>query len=307
MSMDVFDEFEMKPLTDGLGFHQKKEQINTAFNEVDAIEKGDLLSTPKKEVKTKSVDRASQALDKLMDSLNTLDKQGITFTDTLPKNEEPVKSITARSLNKDLETLEVLKQPSIHPVMPTKDQTPADDTPPEKQEALRKVENEKIQDEINNSLAAGTRRGSSDSLVGNLKEMSVSIPAAILDAIVVLSLSQIFLVAMLFVTETSLDTLVYSLTQDLMTQISAVMLFVVVLQIYVVVSRSLFGCTLGEWTFDCQMGKDEQVKQGYYPIQNIWRSLLMIGTGIVVLPFFSLLFRKDLARYLTGLQLYRRV
>ena len=83
--MDVFDEFEMKPLTEGLGFHLKKEQINDAFDEVKAVESGELKSSSKTNtVKRQSVDRATEALDKLMDSLNTLDQKGITFTDTLP-------------------------------------------------------------------------------------------------------------------------------------------------------------------------------------------------------------------------------
>ena len=98
----------------------------------------------------------------------------------------------------------------------------------------------------------------------------------------------------------------FSLTQDLTAQISAIMLFVVVLQIYVVTSRSLFGCTLGEWTFDCQMGTDPQQKDGYYPMQVLWRSLLTIGTGVILIPLLSFISRRDLARYLTGLQLYRR-
>jgi hypothetical protein len=37
-----------------------------------------------------------------------------------------------------------------------------------------------------------------------------------------------------------------------------------------------------------------------------WRSIVVTATGLVVLPALSLFMRRDLIRYLTGLQLYRR-
>jgi len=83
-------------------------------------------------------------------------------------------------------------------------------------------------------------------------------------------------------------------------------LYIAVLQLYVIVARSFFGKTLGEWTFDYQMGDNEQVKSTVYPLLVLWRSLVIMGTGVITLPILSILFRKDLASYLTGLQFYKK-
>ncbi len=296
--MDVFDEFEMKPLTDGLGFHNKKTDTEKLEDKSILKAAPESVHARSTNVQRKSIDRATEALDKLMNSLNTLDKQGITFTDTLPVKETPT---TENIVKTSTETIEAFKKPSIHPVVPTTPEIPVVENPVV----------DTIKEEVKNtvalgSLGAGTRRGASDSFMGNLKATAVSIPAAILDSIVIFALSILFVMGLLLATDISIAALLESVTTDLMTQVSAFMLYVVALQVYVVLSRSFFGCTLGEWTFDCQMGTDIQVKKDYYPMQVVWRSILVIGTGLVVLPVLSFISRRDLSSYLTGLQLYKK-
>lgn len=302
--MDVFDEFEMKPLTEGLGFHNKKADADTMGEKSDILEPAPKsIHAQSTNVQRKSIDRATEALDKLMNSLNTLDKQGITFTDTLPVKET---SISKSSVSKDststaAATIEAYRQPSIHPVVPTTPDLPVVETPIV----------DSIKEEVKNSVAmgnlsAGTRRGASDSFMGKLKATAVSIPAAILDSIVIFAISILFVMGLLLATEISITALLESVTTDLMTQVSAGMLYIIALQVYVVLSRSFFGSTLGEWTFECQMGTDVQVDKSYYPLQVIWRSILVIGTGLIVLPVLSFISRRDLSSYLTGLQLYKK-
>ena len=159
--MDVFDEFEMKPLTEGLGFHNKKTDTDELGNKSVLEAAPESIHTQSTQVQRKSIDRATEALDKLMSSLNTLDKQGITFTDTLPVKETPA---TENTVKATATTIEAFKQPSIHPVVPTTPEMP-------------KVENpvvDTIKEEVKNSVALGTlgegtRRGASDSFMGKLK------------------------------------------------------------------------------------------------------------------------------------------
>ncbi|RYG58242.1 hypothetical protein EON80_27370, partial [bacterium] len=84
------------------------------------------------------------------------------------------------------------------------------------------------------------------------------------------------------------------------------MLFVAVLQMYMLTARSFFGASLGEWAFDLQVGTDDQQRSAVYPLQVAWRTLLMTFTGFIVLPLLSLVFNRDLAQPLTGLALIRR-
>jgi len=121
--MDVFDEFEMKPLTEGLGFHNKTNNKSDNLDENTTLNMAaETASSPSTQVQKKSIDRATEALDKLMNSLNTLDKEGITFTDTLPSKENTVAKSSLENLAVTPEApVQALKKPSpsIHPVVPT--------------------------------------------------------------------------------------------------------------------------------------------------------------------------------------------
>ncbi|MEO0337465.1 MAG: metalloendopeptidase, partial [Pseudomonadota bacterium] len=86
---------------------------------------------------------------------------------------------------------------------------------------------------------------------------------------------------------------------------SFVVLLVAVMQMYVVVARSFFGRTLGEWTFDLQMGNDEDIESPVYPLKIVFRSLITVATGLVTLSFLSFVMRTDIAAKMTGIQLYR--
>ncbi len=300
--MDVFDEFEIKPLTEGLGFHRKSNDLKSS------MKKSKPMTLPNEPLQSSSeslpseptsIDKATEALDKLMSSLNTLDKKGITFSETLPRENS----------NSSSQKLQSLQQPSIHPVVPGSEPAPVNIEVPYNDEApSSSTDSVRFDTPVDlSNLGAGTRRGASDSFSSKLKAAPVSIPAAILDSIVIFALSMLFMMGMLLATGLQISSLVDSLTTDIMTKVSAFMLLVAVLQMYVVLARSFFGCTLGEWTFDCQMGTDHQVKAPYYPFQIVWRSILIIGTGLVTLPFLSLISRRDLGSYLTGLQLYKKI
>jgi hypothetical protein len=130
--------------------------------------------------------------------------------------------------------------------------------------------------------------------------------AGILDGMVIAGLATILLVCILAITRINLIGMLNNAQTDLPTQINLALLGIAVLQIYTLSARAFFGSTLGEWAFDLQLGLPEDQRRALYPIQVAWRTLVLTATGIVTLPILSLLFRRDLGKFLSGLQIYRR-
>ena len=135
----------------------------------------------------------------------------------------------------------------------------------------------------------------------------MSLPSALLDFIIVLALALVFLTSLLTVTKVDLNVVLKNLSADVMTQVSLGVMFVTIMQMYVVIARSFFGRTLGEWTFDLQIGSDAEQKAQSYPLRVAARSLLVTATGLFALPLISLILRRDLPGSLCGARLYRQV
>ena len=139
-----------------------------------------------------------------------------------------------------------------------------------------------------------------------LEEIATAMGSAILDGAVVLGFGTLALVAILSITKIDIVGLMsHPQTQDTML-LNLMFLYLAVMQIYMLTSRGFFGCSLGDWSFDVQVGTSEQQKQARYPMQILWRSLLNTVTGIVVLPILSLMSGRDLLSSLSGVHLFRK-
>ena len=141
---------------------------------------------------------------------------------------------------------------------------------------------------------------------GDLVPVAVNFSAALIDAMVVAGISTILLVCIITITHINLVAMLSNAATDMATQKNLVFLFLAVLQMYMLVSRAFFGATLGEWAFDTQLGSDEQQKKLYYPALVLWRSLVITFTGLFAIPLLSFAFKRDLGKYLSGVQLLRR-
>ena len=132
------------------------------------------------------------------------------------------------------------------------------------------------------------------------------IPAAILDSVFAIGVSLILLVGVLLVTKADLVGLLSNSKTDHFVQFQIGILFLMVLQMYSLLSRStVFGQSIGEWTYDIQLGTDEQRRRALYPLQVVFRGILFALTGFVLLPLLSELFGRDLAAPLTGLKIQK--
>jgi len=156
--MDPFEEFEMKPLTEGLGFHQKalkikKEASQKNFSKKNQTQKN---SQAYSQSSGSSFDSSVDALDKLFKESNrSTDK--LSFTNPLPRPEDTSQKVPQKAQSPAMDF--PLGQPSQGGVP-----------------LVGNIENEKSS-EISSQLISessqakdnSTQRGASDSLVDNLK------------------------------------------------------------------------------------------------------------------------------------------
>ncbi len=304
--MDSFDDFEMRPLTKGLGFHNRKKLDNEIAEEV------------KKEIpKSSSQLTEDQELQELMSALDRVSNRlAVSMTDAELKEKQ-----IPQAKETDIEIVHPLPKKSqfstvhIEPQIPLKENMPPilEREVPQIKNQIKKeisypdsVVRPTIKTSVSHHQAHGKRRGSADSHSARLQPAVFSFSAAILDTMMVLAVALMFLITLLLVTGVKLAMVFKGVQTDLMTQASMFLLYISVLQLYVIVSRSFFGKTLGEWTFEYQMGDDKQIQSAMYPILVLWRSLVVMATGVVTLPLLSVVFRRDLASFLTGLQFYKK-
>lgn len=299
--MDPFEEFEFKPLTEGIGFHKKSQSLRESTKRSALVEAELNKAIPEPPPESYS----SQPSTSYEDLLKALEKpvtaarsesssSDLKITEPLPRSEDRQKAMNT-------DTTPVWS-PTIGPEPTSKPQPPL--TPPSRLPLKGSLGEKSFVEKSDQSV--GTRRGAADSPMGGLEKAPVAIRSALLDFVFVIALSLVFLVSLLLVTKVSLAAVVMNSSVDIPTQLSMLLLFIAVMQMYVVVSRSFFGRTLGEWTFDYQMGSNKQQASPFYPVRVALRSLIVTLTGVIVLPVLSLIIRRDLSGLITGLQLYRQ-
>lgn len=297
--MDPFDEFEIKPLSEGLGFHKKavplNEQVKMAGLAEAAIGVVPNLAAKveqeKEKLKSNIEIKPPQNPQAFSDLLKSLESPAPTRSNSQQTPRQAPNVITEPlpapgTRKKKAMEIEIPRPPQ--PEFPSLNPRPQSSTP------LNKV--------IEN---VGLRRGAADSPLPMLEKTAVSFAAGILDGIVVFALSLMFLVTLMTITKVDLAHLIFKVGLDSASKVAFGALFGSVLLMYIVVVRSFYGRSLGEWTFDLQMGDEQQHAKAKYPLQVLWRTLLILLSGVIVFPLLSAILRKDVLAPLTGIQLYR--
>jgi hypothetical protein len=368
--LDPFDDFEFKPLTDGLGFHKKAEKIKAdvkstkldesplTSNSIPAapprFTETPRASTPPSTSTLGSAPTARPASQSISDLIASL-PPSLDFVET-PTPMAPLSAPVGQSANATAGGSNLSRPQIFQPLARTETKTPEFKSPlnlsstgsssgagptlgsvlpPPTAAPGSSVYREKMNESFAKAFPHAEQRTrtpegatvggmsrSSNRTAGSAAPMTDAekaaqkaleknaaphnMPGAILDAMVTLGISTIFLVCILAITRVNLMGLLTNANTDTSTQVHLAMLFVAVLQMYMLTARSFFGASLGEWAFDLQVGTDDQQRSAVYPLQVAWRTLLMTFTGFLVLPLLSLLFKRDLAQPLTGLGLIRR-
>lgn len=258
---DNFEDFEFKPLTQGLGFHKKMIDLGKE------VKKADVASTASKR------DISAESINRVISSIPTFDNPTPPasenfFSPPLPREELP----SFRSPRYQ----EISKKTIIEPAL-----------------------NPKVDFAASNKVSA-------EPMTPILAEVGFSIPAFIFDSLVVVGLTSLFTGIVLAITQADFGLVIQNAQTDLTTRLSLVLLVLSVIELYLVLSRSFFGSTLGEWAFDIELGNMRQQKSAWYPITVAWRTLLIMLTGFVLLPLISLIIGKDVSGRFSGPRLYRK-
>lgn len=304
-NMDPFDEFEFKPLTEGLGFHKKSVSLKEGLKNSGVLEdelqgipagvpRNMLEDIPKAPAKKHTFEDVLSALEKTPLTRKASAPADLQFTEPLPRAVKKEASMEIEPVQSPFPRPEAFKQP------------PAPGTPAVPTDVNKKNKAIKKTPSVSEMSSVGTRRGAADSPKRNLVPATVSFASATLDLIICTALALVFLAALLTVTKVDLNAVIANTTRDLMTQIALFVLFIAVMQMYVVISRAFFGRTLGEWTFDLQVGQDDEQQLESYPLKVAFRSLLNIITGLIFLPLLSAMIGRDIAGHLSGVKLYRQ-
>lgn len=126
--------------------------------------------------------------------------------------------------------------------------------------------------------------------------------AACVDVLVTLSLTLIFVALSSYV---SSKFFAFNIFPKNYTDLLPLLLqiFVGIYWVYSVVVRVFSGCTLGEKSCDLRLGQPSQRLQASYAMRVALRTSINLISGVVVLPLLSLLFKKDIAGRISGLNL----
>lgn len=250
--MDVFDEFEFKPLTDGLGFNKKAQDI-------------------KKEIEDSQIAKAQVSAGHDLPSVpkSFLEKE---LLGAMPKGA----TITSEKKVSQAASLQFKSQ--LDSIL---------DSQPEIKKELRK------------------QKPLSTPFTMPFEEIPTSFPAMLFDAIFSFALSLLFLIALVFVTRIDVMSIIKATSLYLTSQVSLLILYIAISQLYIVVARTFCGQTMGEWAFDVRLGKPEEQNHQHYPLKVLGRALVMTVTGVFVMPILSIIMGRDIAASVSGLKLYR--
>ena len=138
------------------------------------------------------------------------------------------------------------------------------------------------------------------------KEIALSAASAIIDFAVVLGLASLFVVSLVWFTQVDLVMMLTNSQLGVRTIVELSALYLGVTLFYFMMTRGMFGSTLGDWAFDVQLGSEQERNHVMYPFQVLWRTFVILVTGIIIVPLVSFGFGKDIAYYFSGLKLYSR-
>lgn len=131
--------------------------------------------------------------------------------------------------------------------------------------------------------------------------MAWSALAALIDALILFSISCFVLLAFAMTMKVQMQTVLELYQSSFLSYgIFAEMLLGF---FYLVTLRTFLGFTFGEWSCGLRLGDLKQRLQRLYGLKVIARTMLIFATGVITLPLLSLLFGRDIPGIWLGLSL----
>lgn len=122
-----------------------------------------------------------------------------------------------------------------------------------------------------------------------------SLMASAIDALLLIAMSCVFLMVFVKIIKTPV-------TKGLLEDFA--MIYVIGSWLYMITTRFFIGSSIGEAACDIRLGKPQERMSSWYFLKVVLRATLVVATGLVVLPFLSLLFGRDIPGTLSGLKLF---
>jgi len=124
------------------------------------------------------------------------------------------------------------------------------------------------------------------------------------DGLLLLALTSFAVVIFSVLMKTSARYLVFELVNQPRLGVIFGVMFTIVFWTYLIFMRVFNGATLGEQACALRLGQPIQRMQSGYILKVIFRTTLIMMTGVFPLPILSLLFKRDLAGDISGLKIY---
>ncbi len=279
-SNDPFEEFEFKPLTEGLGFHRNKESSKSSSSVNSKLEfRSPNLKFETSEARPVETKTMSTNFNTAMNTpLNTpLPRKDFSMVDMPTPRVSP-------TLNRPQINVPMIEDDSI-----AKAQTAVN-------EILKNLTHKKQQED---QLAKNKKR-----LIW--KDETPSILAGCLDTMLIAAGFLLMLIAMLAVTKVDLISNLSNPGENSIIWIATAALLATVTLIYMVVFRTYMGYTPGEWAFDQRCGTEIQQASSSYVLKITARTLFVMMTGFIPVTILSIIARTDFIGALTGLQIQKQ-
>lgn len=259
MTSDPFDEFEFKPITEGLGFHKK------------AVEKNSIPLTI--ENKPQSVNDKPLFKETLNSSFNLIEESPSTemLTPPLPRKNK------TQAKNSDIQV----------------DSSAVD-------EILRSLKQTRNAD-------FATKADLSTPQLDKYAQTQISLAAGILDAMLIIASTLLFMIAVLMVTKVDLIATLSNSQSNPMVFVATLAMFATVVFVYYVTNRIFIGATPGEWAYEMTVGEPQKIGTSQLMINQVKRTLFVIFTGFIITPIISIILRQDFAGKISGAYLVKKV
>ncbi len=297
------EEFQFKPLNQGLGFHRKVESLEDSLEKTGVVAEQlgrSLPEAPPPITPVADANPAYERIHKLIASLPNLD-----FDDEKPTPVAPVSK--AKVFRPALPRVEETAKPPLQ-AKPASFPLTESTRPPEPDGSDRFINRLEIEPQLNLNRTLATPQTTVPPAKSNLEapptlfvESHPQLFAILVDTLVVIGLSCVCAVGLVIATQLDLTAIFSRALEDFATQLGIGVLVVASMQMYLVVARSLFGATLGEWASDQQLGTSAEQKSAIYPILVLWRSVLSLA--FLFIPVLASFIGQDLLAKVSGVGL----
>lgn len=292
---DPFEEFEFKPLTEGLGFHSQAKPAAIAAK-VDA--KSEFKSELKNENKVDSKIWGKP-------DLKFEARREVARTEAARSEKNYVDDLL------DLNSLETgkLDQPLLRTPLLKRTNTANSELPPvpssAKVDEVMKGLQKHNWDFKENSKTKAQRKALNAPPEFMYHASGYDLSAVVLDAMLVVAAFLGSLISLLMVTQIDLIAAISTASTEMLAATLG-SLFAAICWVYLSVNRLFLGSTPGEWVFDQRLGPAEAQGSASYALKSVLRPTLIILTGLATLPLISMIVGRDLLGRLMNLELHQK-